>query len=655
MRFSDALLDDIRRASDIVEVVGGVVKLRRRGKNFIGLCPFHQEKTPSFNVNPEMQIFKCFGCGKGGNVFQFVMETERVSFVEAVRSLADRAGIKIPEEGKDEKAQEESDRLHNALRFAGRLFHDNLTKTDEGRAALEYFKQRGFSDETLRAFGLGYALNSWDNLLTHARREGIREEDLLAAGLLRKREDGSSFYDYFRGRAMFPILSAAGRVVAFGARKMRDDDPIQGKYINSPETPVYSKSRVLFGLSHAKEAIRQLDSVLLVEGYADMISLFQAGVQNVVASSGTALTEDQLSLLGRYTKNLVLVYDGDSAGSRATIRGIDLALEKDMDLRIVSLPTGEDPDSFVRNHGAKEFRDLLGQAVSFIEFKAFEYRKMGLFETAEGKAKAVRAIVQSISRISDELKRSFFIKDVAERYGLYESVLWKELEKWGKEQRSETRGMSRAERPQAAESRGQRSGQGGDEGAGVSDQWSAVSGQVSGNVEAGAAPAALPSVPREVPSAERAVLKLFLELHREAIEYLMSNLHEDDVTDPRVNALIQRVLHDVETTGTFDVAGAIQTTDDAAMRDLIAETLMNRYELSGSWEKMEKEIEREDPMRVAHDAVFALRKASLQRAIDQNQMAMRQAAREGRETSEFLRSHQELLEMMKRLESERKT
>jgi DNA primase len=223
------------------------------------------------------------------------METERVSFVEAVRSLAERAGIKIPEEGKDEKAQEETDRLHNALRFAGRLFHDNLTKTDEGRTALEYFKQRGFSDETLRAFGLGYALNSWDNLLTHARREGIRDEDLLAAGLLRKREDGTSFYDYFRGRAMFPILSAAGRVVAFGARKMRDDDPIQGKYINSPETPVYSKSRVLFGLSHAKEAIRQLDAVLLVEGYADMISLFQAGVQNVVASSGTALTEDQLS------------------------------------------------------------------------------------------------------------------------------------------------------------------------------------------------------------------------------------------------------------------------------------------------------------------------------------------------------------------------
>lgn len=629
MRFSDALLDDIRRASDIVEVVGGVVKLRRRGKNFIGLCPFHQEKTPSFNVNPEMQIYKCFGCGKGGNVFQFVMETERVSFVEAVRSLAERAGIKIPEEGKDEKAQEESDRLHNALRFAGRLFHDNLTKTDEGRGALEYFKQRGFSDDTLRAFGLGYALNSWDNLLTHARREGIRDEDLLAAGLLRKREDGSSFYDYFRGRAMFPILSSAGRVVAFGARKMRDDDPIQGKYINSPETPVYSKSRILFGLSHAKEAIRQLDAVLLVEGYADMISLFQAGVQNVVASSGTALTEDQLSLLGRYTKNLVLVYDGDSAGSRATIRGIDLALEKDMDLRIVSLPSGEDPDSYVRNHGANAFRDLLGKAVSFIDFKALEYRKMGLFDTTEGKAKAVRAIVQSIARISDELKRSFFIKDVAERYGLYESVLWKELEKSGhKGGRSELSsvdpldGLAAGRRPSTE----------------------------TPQSDSGGPPPALSD--RPIPSAERAVLKLFLELHREAIEYLMSNLHEDDVTDPRVNALIQRVLHDVETAGTFDVAAAIQATDDPALRELMTDTLMSRHEISRSWENGDRQIEREDPMKVAHDAVFMLRRSTLKRAIDQNQAAMRQAAREGRDTGEFLRNQQELMEMTKRLEAE---
>lgn len=622
MRFSDALLDDIRRSSDIVDIVGAVVKLRRRGKNFIGLCPFHQEKTPSFNVNPELQIFKCFGCGKGGNVYQFVMETERVSFVEAVRSLAERAGIRILEEGKDEKVQEETDRVLNALRFAGRLFYDNLSKTDEGRSALEYFKGRGFTDDTIRVFGLGYSLNSWDALLLHGRNEGIKDDDLLAAGLLRKRDDGT-FYDYFRGRAMFPIFSAAGRVVGFGARKMREDDPIQGKYINSPETPVYSKSRVLFGLSHAKDAIRQVDAVLLVEGYADMISLFQAGIQNVVASSGTALTEDQLTLLGRYSKNLILVYDGDSAGSKAAIRGIDLALEKGMDVQIVALPQGEDPDSFVRVHGSAAFRDLMAKAVSFIEFKAAEYRSMGLFNTPEGKTKAVRAIVQSIARIGDDLKRSFFIKDVAERYGLYESVLWKELEKWGKEKRSEVRG-----------------------------QRTDVSNQRSDSPDSGSTPSVLSSGPREIPSAERAVLKLFLELHKEAIEYLMANLHEDDVTDPRVNAIIQRVLRDVEQTGTFDVATAMQSMEDEGLRKIMMDTVMDRYELSKAWETMEKEIEHEDPMKVAHDAVFALRRSTLKRAIDQNQTVMRQAANEGRDTGEMLRSHQELMEMMKRLEAE---
>jgi DNA primase len=303
-----------------------------------------------------------------------------------------------------------------------------------------------------------------------------------------------------------------------------------------------------------------------------------------------------------------------------------------MDLRIVALPAGEDPDSFVKNHGAKAFRELLGQAVSFIDFKAAEYRKLGLFDTPEGKAKAVRAIVQSISRISDELKRSFFIKDVAERYGLYESVLWKEMEKAGRGEKGDGR---RGESPVVPLGR-----------------LGAESRQSTNRSFDEPMPSATTELPREVPTAERAVLKLFLELRRDAIEYLMANLHEDDVTDPRVNALIQKVLHDVETAGTFDVASAIQSTEDQALRDVITDTLMARYEISRSWENAERQIEREDPMKVAHDAVFMLRRATLKRAIDQNQAAMRQAAREGRDTGEFLRNQQELMEMTKRLEAE---
>ncbi|MGH2568688.1 MAG: DNA primase, partial [Bacteroidota bacterium] len=327
MRIPNEKIEEIRAANDIVEVVSAHAPLKKRGKNFVGLCPFHQEKTPSFTVSADKQMYHCFGCGRGGNVFTFVMEFEKVSFVEAVRSLATRAGIAIPETETQYEQSGEIENLYNACRFAGLHFYTNLLQSDEGKAALDYFHRRGFTDETIRTFGLGYSLNSWDGLLQKAQEEGIGTDYLVKAGLVRTREDGS-LYDYFRGRAMFPIFSTTGRVVGFGARKLRDDDPL-GKYINSPETPVYNKSRVLFGLFQAKDAIRAENNALMVEGYADLISLYQAGFQNVVASSGTALTEEQVQLIGRYTKDLTLVYDADSAGSQATLRGVDVVLQQD--------------------------------------------------------------------------------------------------------------------------------------------------------------------------------------------------------------------------------------------------------------------------------------------------------------------------------------
>ena len=351
MRIPDYKIDEIRSANDIVEVISSFVQLKRRGKNFLGLCPFHKEKTPSFTVSPDKQMYHCFGCGKGGNIYTFVMEMEKVTFVEAVRSLAERAGITIQMEETSPDQASESENLYQACRFAGLHFYKNLTESAEGKFALKYFHDREFSDDTIRVFGLGYSLNSWDGLLVAAQLEGIPVDHLVKAGLVRSREDGSGHYDYFRGRAMFPIFSTSGRVIAFGARKLREDDSIQGKYINSPETPVYSKSRVVFGLFQSKEAVRSENNALMVEGYADTISLFQAGVQNVVASSGTALTPDQLRLVRKYAKSLTLVYDADSAGSQATVRGVDLALEHGFDVKIVPLPKGEDPDSFVRKNG----------------------------------------------------------------------------------------------------------------------------------------------------------------------------------------------------------------------------------------------------------------------------------------------------------------
>jgi len=429
MRIADDKIDEVRNANDIVEVISGYVQLKKRGKNYLGLCPFHTEKTPSFTVSAEKQMYHCFGCSKGGNIFTFLMEMDKISFVEAVRSLASKAGINIPEENVSAtEEQSEFENYYAVCRFAGMHFFRNLTESEEGKEALQYFYKRGFTDETIRTFGLGYAMNSWDAFIIKAQAEGFKPEDIAKVGLARVREDGS-LYDYFRGRAMFPIFSIQGRVIGFGARKMREDDAIAGKYINSPESPLYDKSRVLYGLFHSKDFIRQEANALMVEGYADLISLYQAGIQNVVASSGTALTDAQLKVIGRYSKNLTLVYDADSAGSSATVRGIDLALEHDLNVRIVELPEGEDPDSFVLKHGGIEFRERLANAVSFIDFKAKQFQRSGAFATAEGKTQAVRSLVRSIAKMKDELKRNFYVKEVAEKYEVYENLLYRELER----------------------------------------------------------------------------------------------------------------------------------------------------------------------------------------------------------------------------------
>lgn len=617
MRIPNETIEDIRLANDIVEVISGHVPLKKRGKNFVGLCPFHQEKTPSFTVSAEKQMYHCFGCGRGGNVFTFVMEVEKVSFVEAVRSLAQRAGMTIPETEAQYEQSGEIENLYNACRFAGLFFYNNLTKTDEGKAALEYFHSRGFSDETIRVFGLGYALNSWDALLQKAREEGIHVEYLLKAGLVRAREDGSGYYDYFRGRAMFPIFSTAGRVIGFGARKMQEDDPL-GKYINSPETPIYNKSRSLFGLFQAKDAIRAEDSVLMVEGYADLITLYQAGFQNVVASSGTALTAEQLQLVGRYTKNLTLVYDADSAGSQATLRGVDLALEQDLDVKIVELPQGEDPDSFVRKQGPKAFRELLEGAVSFIDYKARQFMKAGKLNTPEGQAESVRSIVSSIARMKDELKRNFYIKHVAEQYSIYESVLYRELERLlGKDRRT------RREMPEAQ------------------------------RVPLYDAPISEITVQKqsEISPAERDILKLFLEGSADIIGFLTSFVAPDELSDERVRKAVRFILHRLEKTGWASAATVINEIDDPELKSLISDLALSKYELSKGWAEMAVEIEEPDPWKIARDAVVAIKKQAVQREIEQNQRRLKEAAQRGQDSFPFIQRHQELLNQLKRIDS----
>jgi DNA primase len=618
MRIPPEKLEEIRSSSDIVDVISQHVRLKKRGKNFVGLCPFHQEKTPSFTVSAEKQVFHCFGCAKGGNVFTFVMEIEKVSFTEAVRSLADKAGITISFTEEDQQQQSEIETLYNVCRLAGLHFYNNLTKTDEGRTALEYYHNRAFSDETIRTFGLGYSLNSWDGFVNRAREEGLKRDDLLKAGLIRTREDGSD-YDYFRGRAMFPIFTTTGRVVGFGARKMREDDPL-GKYINSPETLIYNKSRILFGLFHSKDAVRSEDNALMVEGYADLISLYQAGIQNVVASSGTALTEEQVQLISRYTKKLTLVYDADSAGSNATIRGMDIALAQDLDVSIVELPEGHDPDSFVRESGGKEFSKLLAQAVSFIDFKAKQYLRAGAFATPEGKTQAVRSIVQSIAKMKDELKRNFYIKEVATKYDIYESVLYRELDRWvGNRSRP---GAPRTE----AEPRQQQNAQ-------------PAKGQVSQQAN------------KDAPVVERDILKLMLENQAEMIGFIFSYITADDIADPQLKKIVELLLARIDELGPGNVTEFVDELDDPALKGIVTDIVMSRYELSKKWERGEMEFEEVDPWRVARDAIVAMKKRTLQSQIELNMRAMRETSAHGGDSQMLLRLHQDLMQQLHDVES----
>jgi DNA primase len=321
MRIPDQIIEQIRHDTDIVEVISDFVVLKKRGRNFLGLCPFHNEKTPSFNVLPEKGIFKCFGCGKGGDAITFLREHQKISYPEALKLLAERLGISLPDDT-DDHAQGESNRYENAynvLRLAGNFFYKNLY-ADIGSEALQYVRLRGFSEETVKKFALGFSPDSFSATMSELKALGVSEEALLDAGLVGKKEETGRVYDRFRGRLMFPIQNPTGRVIGFGGRRMNDEDTASAKYLNSPQSLVYNKSEVLYGIFQAKDALRQLGYAILVEGYADLLSVHQAGFQNVVASSGTALTKEQLRLLSRFCKRIKIVYDSDKAGINAALR-----------------------------------------------------------------------------------------------------------------------------------------------------------------------------------------------------------------------------------------------------------------------------------------------------------------------------------------------
>lgn len=423
-------IDRILAAVPIEDLVGDYVRLTKRGSNYIGLCPFHSEKTPSFNVSPSRGIYKCFGCGKGGNAVSFLMEIEQLNFIDAIKRLAKRAGIQIEEREETEAERQqrtEHESLMLLLEWAENYYQKSLTDSTEGKVAgLGYLTERGVTAETIAKFGLGYSPVDGHAMSQAALQAGYSASFLQRVGLVTERN--GELYDRFRERVMFPIRSVSGRPIGFGGRALRTDGKL-AKYINSPEGEIYHKSETLFGLSLAKRAIAQQDRCFLVEGYLDVIQLHQQGLENVVASSGTSLTTEQTRLIGRFTKNVVLLYDGDSAGIKAAERGADLLLAEGINVSIVLLPEGQDPDDFAKAHTLAEIQDFVeSNRKDFIHFKAANRLKAGKGDPAQ-LAKLAQDVVKSIALIPDGITRALYIQEAARQFSLSEELLTAEVSK----------------------------------------------------------------------------------------------------------------------------------------------------------------------------------------------------------------------------------
>lgn len=561
MRIPESKIEEIRNSISIVDVISEYVQLRKRGKNFIGLCPFHSEKTPSFTVSEDKQIFHCFGCHAGGNLFKFLMDYKKISFVEAVQEIAEQQGIEISydDEGYNEK-QSEQEVLYDINTEAARYFSNNLLNDEEGEIARNYFQKRNIKIQTMRSFGLGYALNGWENLVSYLKQKNIDLEKAVQLGLIGRNNDGRVF-DKLAGRIIFPIFSPNGRVVAFAGRKLREDDS-GGKYINSPESLIYVKGRILYGLSHAKDDIRKLDKAIIVEGYMDLISLYQAGVKNVVAVSGTALTDDQVQLLSRYTKNVTLLFDADTAGIKASMRSIEILLRRDFEVKISTLPKGEDPDSYVNKFGKEAFEEIIRKAENFLEYQTGYYESQGMFDDPNKMAEAIRDLVKPVAIVGDELKRILLIRNIARKFNLREKLLETELDKALESQQRQSRLQS--QRIMKNE---------------VAIQKTLISSESK-------------NISPYFYNTEKEIIRLLFEGEQELIELITNHIAEDDLLVDLHKKIFKRVYFELVNGGSFSPSDLISLFDDDTQTYLRELTISN-YSLSGSWQEFNPSVTQE--------------------------------------------------------------
>lgn len=456
---SDSKKEEVRDAADIVEVVSDYVKLKRSGSGFTGLCPYHNEKSPSFHVTPRLGIYKCFGCGESGDVFKFIMDQDGIGFTEAIKQLADRYGVFIPEEEQTPEQTEGHqlrEGIYHALKFGGVYFYRNLIENPDADKAKAYLEKRGYNLEIIKRFGLGYAPSGGDDLWKAGLNAGIDEQYMVEADLIKPSQRGEGFYDTFRGRLMFPIFSPTNKVIGFAGRVLGNEKT--AKYINSAQTKVYNKSEVVYGVNFAKNEIRKNKEVILVEGYTDVITLNEHGITNVVASSGTALTPGQMKILHRYGDRIVMIYDADNAGQNAMKRGIDIALSEGMEVQLLELPDGEDPDSFVKQFGKESFIELKKKEGSdFVDFLILKAEEEGRMENPVQQSKVITEILEAIANIQESIQRQVYVQHLHQRTQKYrrgtDRELFEELDrvlsaKKKETERSKQRDRFREEREQ---------------------------------------------------------------------------------------------------------------------------------------------------------------------------------------------------------------
>lgn len=418
MQISEEILEKIKEQSDIVDIISETVKLKRSGRNFSGLCPFHNEKSPSFSVSQDKQIYKCFGCGEAGNVITFVMKNKNLPFVDAVKYLGERVNIIIEDEsGKRNKTTEKKEMIYNVNVEAARFFFSNLINT---KSSKEYFLNRGIKEETIKKFGLGYAKDSWNNLIFHLRKKGFKDELLLEAGLVSTSEKTGNQYDRFRNRVMFPVFDYRGKVIGFGGRVLDDSKP---KYLNSPETLVFQKGTNLYGLNFAIKNKIPDRYFIIVEGYMDLITLHQYGIMNVVASLGTALTTNQARLLKRYADKVIISYDADVAGQTATLRGLEILREAGFDVRVLNIPKGKDPDEFVRSNGSEAFKKLINDAQPLIDYRLKRAEDGIDFKESNSVVKYGKRVTDILADL-DPVEKDVYVKKISENTGIREQTLY---------------------------------------------------------------------------------------------------------------------------------------------------------------------------------------------------------------------------------------